>query len=96
MFKRVVEWADGWMPSLPSLEELEHGRTAIDDLAAKAGRDPASIEIHAFGRPGQFQDRESIKDAERAGASRVTVWLEVPEGGSALAEIEKMSRRLLY
>ena len=95
VFKRVVEWGDGWMPALPSLVELEQGRAKINELAAQAGRDPSSIEIHAFGRPGQFRDREAIKGLEHAGADRVTVWLEQTEGTAALAEIDEIARLVL-
>ena len=95
VFKRVVEWGDGWMPALPSLVELEQGRAKINELAAQAGRDPSNIEIHAFGRPGQFRDREAIKDLEHAGADRVTVWLEQTEGTGALAEIDEIARLVL-
>ncbi len=95
VFKRVVEWGDGWMPTLPSPEEVEQGRTTLDDLAAQAGRDPATIEVLAFGRPGQFKDRQAIKGAEQAGASRVTVWLEQTEGEEALIEIEEIARQAL-
>ena len=93
VFKRVVEWGDGWMPTLPSPEEVEQGRTTLDDLAAQAGRDPATIEVLAFGRPGQFKGRQAIKDVEQAGASRVTVWLEQTEGEEALIEIEEIARQ---
>ena len=95
VFKRIVEWGDGWMPALPSLVELEQGRAKINELAAQAGRDPSSIEIHAFGRPGQFRDRKAIKELERAGADRVTVWLEQTEGAEALAEIDEIARLVL-
>ena len=95
VFKRVVEWGDGWMPTLPSPEEVERGRTTLNELAAQAGRDPASIEILAFGRPGQFKDRQAIKDVELAGASRVTVWLEQTEGEDALIKIEEIARHVL-
>ena len=95
VFKRVVEWGDGWMPALPSLVELEQGRAKINELAAQAGRDPSSIEIHAFGRPGQFRDREAITDLGHAGADRVTVWLEQTEGTGALAEIDEIARLVL-
>jgi len=95
VFKRVVEWGDGWMPALPSLEELEQGRARINELATQAGRDPSSIEIHAFGRPGQFRNREAIKNLEHAGADRVTVWLEQTEGAAALAEIDEIARLVL-
>ena len=96
VFKRVVEWGDGWMPTLPSVKEVAQGRAALDSLAAGAGRDPSSIEVMAFGRPGQFRDREAIKDLERAGASRVTVWLEQTSGREALAEMERIAQSVLY
>jgi alkanesulfonate monooxygenase SsuD/methylene tetrahydromethanopterin reductase-like flavin-dependent oxidoreductase (luciferase family) len=37
--------ADGWLPSLPYLQEgdLEHGNRIIDEAAAEAGRDPREI-----------------------------------------------------
>jgi probable F420-dependent oxidoreductase len=96
VFKRVVEWGDGWMPSLPSVKEVAQGRAALNSLAAGAGRDPGSIEVMAFGRPGQFRDREAIMDLERAGASRVTVWLEQTSGREALAEMERIAQSVLY
>ena len=83
------------MPSLPSLEEIERGRATLDGLASQAGRDPASIEILAFGRPGQFKDREAIKEVERAGAGRVTVWLDQTEGDEALEVMEEIAGRVL-
>ena len=95
VFKRVVEWGDGWMPTLPSLEEIRRGRATLDELAVHASRDPASIEILAFGRPGQFQDREEISEMERAGAGRVTVWLDQTEGEKALDVMEEIAGRVL-
>ena len=72
VFKRVVEWGDGWMPSRASADDIKRGRDALDNLAQKAGRDPSSIQVLAFGGPGQFRDREAIKDLEQAGADRAT------------------------
>ena len=65
------------------------------ELAFHAGRDPASIEILAFGRPGQFKNRGAINEAERAGASMVTVWLDQTEGDEALDVIEEIAKRVL-
>ena len=95
VFKRVVEWGDGWMPSLPSPEEVEQGRATLNDLAARAGRDPASIEILAFGRPGQLGSREAIKDMERAGATMATVWLDPAKGEDELHRMEAIAREVL-
>ena len=95
VFKRVVEWGDGWMPSWASADDIRRGRETLNDLAQKAGRDPASIQVMAFGGPGQFRDREVIKDLEQAGANRVTIWLENTEGKQAVSEIEEIARQLL-
>ena len=95
VFKRVVKWGDGWMPSRASVDEIELGRETLNDLAQKAGRDPASIQILAFGGPGQYRNREAIKDLEQAGADRVTIWLENSGGNGSLEEIEELARRLM-
>lgn len=94
-FKRVVEWGDGWIPAWVSPDEIKHGRETINQLAAKAGRDPASIQILVFGTPGQFRDREAIKDLEEAGADRVTIWLDSTDGDQAVAELDEIARKVL-
>ncbi len=95
VLKRVVDYGDGWMPNRTSPERIEQGRRELDDLAAKAGRDPASIEIMAFGAAGQFRGREAIKDLEEAGAGRVTIWLDQTEGNQAISEMEDIARQVL-
>ena len=95
VFKRIVEWGDGWMPPLRSVEEITRGRATLDELAKRAGRDPKSIQIMAFGTQGQFDDREAIERMEEAGVDRVSVWLRHRPGDDALAEIEAMAGRVL-
>ena len=94
-FKRVVEWGDGWMPNRASVEEIKRGRETLDDLAQRAGRDPSSIQVMAFGASGQFRDREAIKDLEEAGADRVTIWLDNTGGAESLREMEEIARMVL-
>ena len=95
VFKRVVDWGDGWMPSGASLDQIKAGRDTLNRVARDAGRDPASIPVMAFGRSGQFRDRESIRDLEEAGIDRVTIWLDNTEGDGAVGEIEDIARTLL-
>ena len=105
--ERVIDYGDGWMPARAAriLEsenqdfvdkhDIERGRETLNDLAQKAGRNPASIQVVAFGGPGQYRTREAIKDLEQAGADRVTIWLEHSGGNGALEEIEELARQLL-
>ena len=95
VFKRVVEWGDGWMPNVVTVEEIRHGRDTMNRLAEEAGRDPASVHVLAFGFPGQFKDREAIKDLEEAGADQVTIWLESGDGDGALAELDEIAHKVL-
>src|SRR5215813_1488717 len=85
-FKRVVEWGDGWMPNRTSVEEIQRGRTILNELAEQAGRDPRSIEVMAFGGAGQFRDRAVIQELEEASANRITIWLTQTAGDAALRE----------
>lgn len=95
VFKRVVEWGNGWMPTTSSGEEIQRGRTLLNEFAEKAGRDPQSIAVLAFGQPGQLRDREAIKDLEKAGVNHVTIWLRRIEGNEPIAELEELARRVL-
>jgi len=95
VFKRVVEWGDGWLPARVTVKDIAEGRAVLNELAEKVGRDPQSIEVLAFGMPDQFRNREEIKDLEKAGASHVTIWLTQTEGHDALAEMEEVARKVL-
>lgn len=95
VFKRVVEWGDGWMPSRVPVEEIKRGCATLNELAEQAGREPRSIEVLAFGQDGQFREREVIADLEAAGVSRVTIWLSPTEGDAALVAMDEIARQVL-
>ena len=88
VFKRVVEWGDGWMPNRVTPDDIRSGRRKLDDLAVEAGRDPDSISISVFGQPA---DRELISDLVDAGADRVMVRVETA-GADEDAAFEQLSR----
>src|SRR6266849_2424498 len=91
VFKRVVEWGDGWMPVRAKTEEIKEGRAVLNELAKKAGRDPRSIEVLAFGFPGRFRTKEELNDLRQAGVTHVTIWINT-DGEGALAELEELAR----
>lgn len=88
VFKRVVAWGDGWMPTRATPDDIKRGRATLDTLSEAAGRDPHSIEIIVYGEAG---DRELLKRYEEAGASRAIVRLPTTEGDAALTELERMA-----
>ena len=88
VFKRVVEYGDGWMPIRVTPEDVKKGRAKLDELADAAGRDPRSIQIMVF---GQQADRDLLKTLEEAGADSVAVRLETATEEEALNSLEKMA-----
>ena len=95
VFKRIVEWGDGWMPVLSPVEEIQRGRASLNEMAQKVGRDPKAISVLAFGRAGKFRTRDEIKALEKAGADHVTIWLTQSETKNAVAELEQLAREVL-
>ena len=47
--KRVVEWADGWLPLFKTPEELEPELADLRERAEKIGRDPSTISVTLYG-----------------------------------------------
>jgi probable F420-dependent oxidoreductase len=92
VFKRIVAWGDGWMPVGVSLEQIKHGREALNALAAQAGRDPRSIQIVAFFVP---PDPEALKAFEDAGVDAALVALETSGEKEALRTLEEIAQRVL-
>jgi probable F420-dependent oxidoreductase len=92
VFKRIVAWGDGWMPVGVSLEQIKHGREALNELAAQAGRDPRSIRIVAFFVP---PDPEALKALEDAGADAALVALETSGEKESLRTLEEIAQRVL-
>ena len=92
VFKRIVAWGDGWMPVGVSLEQIKHGREALNELAAQAGRDPRSIQIVAFFVP---PEPEAVKAFEDAGADTALIALETSGEKEALSKLEEIAQRVL-
>ncbi|MDA1188286.1 MAG: LLM class F420-dependent oxidoreductase [Chloroflexi bacterium] len=92
VFERVVEWGDGWVPTLVSPEKLREGRETLNRLAEAAGRDPKSIEVSAFWQEPYL---DSVKGHAKAGADRVIVPLRSEGEKEVLAQMEEVARKLL-
>ena len=69
-------------------------RDRLDELAAKAGRDPRSIEISLTSRPA---DRKLIERFEEAGATRVEITLRGSRStDDALFKLEEAAKEVIY
>jgi probable F420-dependent oxidoreductase len=95
VFKRIVEWGDGWLPTGVSIDGIQRGRATLNELAQKAGRDPLSLKIIAFGQPGQFTNRQEIQALEAAGISDATIWLRRTKKNDVNGELEELAHLVL-
>jgi probable F420-dependent oxidoreductase len=99
ILKRVVKWADGWIPNrIPSTmtpippEQMKKHRATLNELASEAGRDPKSIEIYIF---GQKADRDLIRRHEDAGINGVMIRPTSTSADSLLAELDDIAEKVL-
>ena len=92
VFKRVVEWGDGWMPNRVTPEDISAGRQKLNDLASDAGRDPASINISVFGQPA---DKELVSGLFEAGADRVMIRVETADEDATFAQLDQIAEAVL-
>ena len=92
VFKRVVEYGDGWLPLRTRPELVAEGRKELDRLAEDAGRDPRSLEITCYQVP---PDADHIRQLEEAGADRVVIQVDTARRDEALAQLESHARALL-
>jgi alkanesulfonate monooxygenase SsuD/methylene tetrahydromethanopterin reductase-like flavin-dependent oxidoreductase (luciferase family) len=95
VFKRIVEWGDGWLPTGVSVEGIQRGWATIKELAEKVGRDPLSLKIIAFGQPGQFINKREIQAFETAGIPHATIWLRRAKQDDVIAELEELAHLVL-
>ncbi|MYA62325.1 MAG: LLM class F420-dependent oxidoreductase [Dehalococcoidia bacterium] len=92
VFKRVVEWGDGWMPNRVTPDDISAGRQKLNELASEAGRDPESINISVFGQPA---DRDLVSALFEAGADRVMIRVETAEQDATFAQLDEITEEVL-
>ena len=93
VLRRIVRYADGWLPNRISPEDLREKRAELDRRAEAAGRDPASLTISVHGQP---DDRELVQTYLDSGAHRVIIRTQPTKSESELmAQLEDIARKLL-
>jgi len=92
VFKRIVAYGNGWMPTRSTPELIWQGRTILNELAVEAGRDPTSIAGLAYIAP---TDRAVLQALAEAGADAAVVRLEGESKAAALAELEQIAQKVL-
>lgn len=91
VFRRVVEWGNGWLPFTTDPGEIAEGRATISKFAREAGRDPSAYDITLFSPSGCFKKASEIAEVAKAGADNIALWLDSEDEATILAELEDLA-----
>ncbi len=94
-FKRVVDYADGWLPIVWTPQDLGTNVDRIKQICDEKGRDFSTVDISVFGGMTQWRTREDVVALGKAGANRVVVWLLASDTAGSLKELEVLAKELL-
>ena len=92
VFKRIIDYGDGWMPNRVVPEDVQKGRATLDELAEAADRDPKSIIVSVF---GQQPDADLLMGFEEAGADRVMIRVETANEEDTLKNLHSIAETVL-
>jgi len=94
VFKRIVEWGDGWLPVVESCSQLREGLDRISMLFEEAGK-PNLCRIRVLGAEGQWRHSEDIKEFSSLGVEEVILWLLNRKSSEILKELDLLAREVL-
>lgn len=67
---RIVTWGDGWLPVMPTPEEVRRVRRELDRRCREIGRDPAELTIHVYVMDVTHETQQRY---EEAGANEIVI-----------------------
>ena len=91
VFRRIISWADGWMPTRATPDDIKRGKATMEELATAAGRDPDSIKITVWAGDN-LEARQTYADV---GAERMVFRLSNNKGEESLKDLEVLAQRVL-
>jgi alkanesulfonate monooxygenase SsuD/methylene tetrahydromethanopterin reductase-like flavin-dependent oxidoreductase (luciferase family) len=92
VFKRIVAYGNGWMPTRSTPELIRQGRAVLNELAVEVGRDPKSITVLAYIAPAERTVLEALAEA---GADAAVVRFESESEAAVPAALEQLAGQVL-
>jgi alkanesulfonate monooxygenase SsuD/methylene tetrahydromethanopterin reductase-like flavin-dependent oxidoreductase (luciferase family) len=92
VFKRIVAYGNGRMPTRSTPELIRQGRAVLNELAVEAGRDPKSITVLAYIAPAERTVLEALAEA---GADAAVVRFESASEATVPAALEQLAQQVL-
>ena len=95
VFKRIVEWGDGWLPVVADIDQIAIGMRQMRDLANESGRSDKKILVNVLGGNGQWRTRKEIDSFVDLEVDQVTLWLQSRDVDGIRKEMDKLAADLL-
>ena len=94
VFKRIVEWGEGWLPVVESPEQLKLGLDRLSELYEQAEKQN-QCRVRVLGAEGQWRDRDSLALFADLGVEEVIIWLTGRKTPEIQKELDLLSRDTL-
>jgi len=94
VFKRIVEWGDGWLPLVQNVAQVVDGMNQIKELAAAAGREGKQVRVNVLGGAGQWRTRREIEAFLAIGVEQVTIWVTAETTDAMRRELDTLAAEL--
>ena len=91
VFKRIVDWGDGWLPVVQNVAQVVGGINQIKELAAAAGREDKQVRVNVLGGEGQWRTRGEIEAFLDVGVEQVTIWLTTETTDNMRRELDTLA-----
>ena len=94
VFKRLIEWGDGWLPVVQNVAQVVDGMHQIKELAAAAGREDKPVRVNVLRGAGQWRTRGEIEAFHAIGVEQVMIWLTTETSDDMRRELDTLAADL--
>ncbi len=94
VFKRIVEWGEGWLPVVESPGQLKTGLDRLSELYEQAEKSNR-CRVRVLGAEGQWRHREALAQFAELGIEEVIIWLTERKSSEIQKELDLLSKDVL-
>ena len=95
VFRRIVRWADGWLPVVSSGDQVVDGMAQLRAIAEEEGVGDKTFRVTVLGGEGQWRTRREIDAFAATGVEQVTMWLLERDVDGIRRELDTLAAELL-
>ena len=95
VFRRIVRWADGWLPVVANVDQAVDGIRQLNEIAAEEGVEGKHFRVRVLGAEGQWRTRKEMDQFEDTGVEEVSIWLTSRDADGMRKEMDELAAELI-